>query len=179
MIPKNELGVIVLFAQECEEKGWSILEIDQSFPDAIIMEQSSGIAHQAEFEFCASNFRTHKHDLRNCDVIICWSNDWADCPITVWSLENWSDPHVVSVPLVEKENAQLNIDNGRLMSRIATLEASLAAAQKAISGVDEPEPYQCGDCPRVFATQQALNAHSRVHKGDNGKLPALTALVPA
>jgi len=33
------------------------------------------------------------------------------------------------------------------------------------------EPFTCGDCARSFATQQALNAHSRVHSGSNGKHP--------
>ena len=37
----------------------------------------------------------------------------------------------------------------------------------------EPEPYHCDECARGFATQQALNAHSRVHSRSNGKAPIM------
>jgi hypothetical protein len=36
-----------------------------------------------EFEFKSSDFKQHKHDPKDCDMIICWENDWNDCPLEV------------------------------------------------------------------------------------------------
>ena len=41
-----------------------------------------------EFEYKSSNFLIHGHDLLKCDIIVCWENDWNDCPIPIISLKN-------------------------------------------------------------------------------------------
>jgi len=41
-----------------------------------------------EFEFKASNFNEHGHDPDGCDFIVCWINDWPDCPITIIELKS-------------------------------------------------------------------------------------------
>jgi hypothetical protein len=40
-----------------------------------------------EFEFKASNFVEHGHDPAQCDFIVCWENDWPDCPLKVIELK--------------------------------------------------------------------------------------------
>ena len=40
-----------------------------------------------EFEYKASSFEQHGHDPERCDFIVCWENDWPDCPINVIELK--------------------------------------------------------------------------------------------
>ena len=40
-----------------------------------------------EFEFQARNFRAHGHDAAQCDLIICWDDNWPDCPLDVLELK--------------------------------------------------------------------------------------------
>jgi hypothetical protein len=40
-----------------------------------------------EFEYRASTFVRHRHDSRECDMIVCWENDWPGCPIEVLELK--------------------------------------------------------------------------------------------
>lgn len=70
--PENEVGVIVRFVQECPN---AIVSIQYKFPDAVIVNPDTGEKFTAEFEYKASNFILHGHDIRECDVIICWEND--------------------------------------------------------------------------------------------------------
>ena len=42
----------------------------------------------AEFEFRAKNFQLHGHDPVGCDVVICWENDWPECPMEVIELKD-------------------------------------------------------------------------------------------
>lgn len=84
--PENEQGVIYLFATQAEAHGYTVKAIGTRFPDAII--RKDGINYATEFEFLASNFVIHKHDPSACDLIICWKNDWLDCPIPVLVLSH-------------------------------------------------------------------------------------------
>ena len=55
------------------------------FPDLVIVTRT-GEQLRAEVETRSSNFRRHRHDVRQCDIIICWEHDWADCPLPVLSI---------------------------------------------------------------------------------------------
>ncbi|MCQ3973966.1 MAG: hypothetical protein DPW09_11015 [Anaerolineae bacterium] len=85
MIPRNEMGVIVLFTQEASAAGFEIVEIQSAFPDAII--KHKGQTYRAEFEYKSSNCIHHRHDPRLCDIVICWENDIPDAflPVIVLS----------------------------------------------------------------------------------------------
>ncbi len=88
MIPTNEQGVIVLFAQQVEKAGLEIVSVRTKFPDAIV--RKNGVEYRAEFEFQSSNFKAHKHDVRKCDIIICWKRDSKSIlPILALSEEDW------------------------------------------------------------------------------------------
>ena len=90
--PINEQGVVYLFGMVSRELGFYIEAIQQGFPDCegkYLHNAKKNLWAKAriEFEFKASNFQEHGHDLKQCDVIVCWINDWQDCPITVIELK--------------------------------------------------------------------------------------------
>ena len=80
------MGVVSLFAQYAQGLGFVIMEIQAPFPDATLYEISSGELVRAEFEFMARNFKSHGHDPDGCDLIICWENNWHECPLPVLEL---------------------------------------------------------------------------------------------
>lgn len=86
-IPTNEQGVIVAFAAQAQQAGWEFVSIGASFPDAVL--RKNGAEWRTEFEFRSSNFLDHKHDHRECDLVICWENDYEDNPLPTLAL---SDP---------------------------------------------------------------------------------------
>ena len=88
--PINEQGVILLFAALCHDLGFMIEGIRSSFPDSLLRRKNSKgtwNSCRAEFEFKSSSFKVHKHDPRQCDLIICWEHDWRDCPVEVVALK--------------------------------------------------------------------------------------------
>lgn len=90
---KNEQGVIVLFSQKADGAGFDIVNVHTEFPDAII--RKGGVEYRAEFEYQSSNFRAHKHDIRKCDVIICWVKDSESIlPILALSEKGWENMNI-------------------------------------------------------------------------------------
>jgi hypothetical protein len=88
--PINEQGVVLLFAAICYDIGFRIEGVRTKFPDALLIRKNDKGTFSkclAEFEFKASNYQIHKHPLKGCDLIICWENDWDDCPIEVLELK--------------------------------------------------------------------------------------------
>lgn len=92
--PENELGVIVLFAQQCEEAGFEILSIQAAFPDALI--RRGDVEYLVEFEYKSSNFYQHGHDSRAADLVICWQHN-RDCvlPVLALSEQGWQQQEIV------------------------------------------------------------------------------------
>lgn len=43
---------------------------------------------RVEFEFRSRNFQTHGHDPADCDVIVCWEDNWPECPLEVLELRS-------------------------------------------------------------------------------------------
>lgn len=89
--PINEQGVVLLFAALCYDLGFRIEAIRSKFPDALLIRRNSQGTFSkclAEFEFKSTNYQVHKHPIKGCDLIICWENDWQDCPIEVLELKN-------------------------------------------------------------------------------------------
>jgi len=90
--PVNELGVVYLFGMLSEELGFVVESVQAGFPDC---EAKRRLPHnhwqrvRIEFEFRSANFLAHGHDLSKCDLIVCWENDWIDCPIEVVSLKEF------------------------------------------------------------------------------------------
>jgi hypothetical protein len=105
MIPTNEQGVIIEFAKCAERYGYEILSIQESYPDAIV--RRNGVEYRTEFEFSASNFRQHKHDVRECDLVICWENDLHDFALPVLALADtdWGTIDIRLPSDIEREAA--------------------------------------------------------------------------
>ena len=94
--PVNEMGVVVLFGMAAEALGYVIDSVSAAFPDCtgkrLVVE--NGRAESArweavriEFEYRSRSFHYHRHDAAQCDVVICWEDDWPDCPIEVLALK--------------------------------------------------------------------------------------------
>lgn len=160
--PKNELGVIVLFAQSCRSRGLEIVSIQAQFPDAQISD-AEGHEYAAEFELFASHFYSHKHDPRHCDVIICWKNNTDSCALPVIELCNpdWAMvPQNILASETEKEAEYWKHRAGdaeRQLKRLKTLQEAWTSAQ------EEMGRFPCPLCDKIFETQNGLNAHQRVH----------------
>jgi hypothetical protein len=89
--PINEQGVIFLFGMICSDLGYVVEKLKSGFPDCEAKrELRPGIWQRVriEFEFRSRTFRTHGHDPQQCDVIVCWENNWPDCPIEVQELKS-------------------------------------------------------------------------------------------
>ena len=101
--PKNEMGVIVKFSQEMHLFGWDIVSIQSEYPDAIL--RKDGVEYAAEFEYKSSAFVAHRHDMRNVDIIVCWIDNFRDCPVPVIALSDqaWGDIQPIKVDPVMKE----------------------------------------------------------------------------
>jgi len=84
--PINEQGVVFLFSKISKDLGIEIEEIKQGFPDAIgRVKISRGYAKRSiEFEFKSSNY---DHLPKKCDILICWEDDWKDCPRDIHVIE--------------------------------------------------------------------------------------------
>jgi hypothetical protein len=87
--PQNELGVVFLFAHIAKKLQIRIEEIRPRFPDCIAFKRTGELEKRLriEFEFRSSNFRTHGHDTKECDCIVCWHHDWPDVPDSIQVIE--------------------------------------------------------------------------------------------
>jgi hypothetical protein len=87
--PVNEQGVVFLFGMICRELGYVVEIVKQGFPDCEAKRLiRPGIWQRVriEFEFQSRTFRSHGHDPDRCDLIVCWDDNWPDCPLEVLEL---------------------------------------------------------------------------------------------
>lgn len=88
--PINEQGVVLLFAAICNDLGFRIEGVRTKFPDALLIRKNNKGTFSkclAEFEYKASNYKIHEHPIKGCNLIICWENDWQNCPIEILELK--------------------------------------------------------------------------------------------
>jgi len=87
--PVNEMGVVFLFGWMAPQLGYVVHWLQSEFPDCEVMRR---VAHErcqllkGEFEYESRNFLKHMHDVKGCDLIICWRHNWPECPIEVLEL---------------------------------------------------------------------------------------------
>lgn len=87
--PTNEAGVMCLFASLATALGFTMLHIQQAFPDCHAFRRGQdGLWRivRIEFEFESRNFLAHGHDPKGCDLIVCWKHNWDSCPLEVVEL---------------------------------------------------------------------------------------------
>jgi hypothetical protein len=87
--PKNELGVVFIFASVAKKLGFHVEKIRPGFPDCLAYKKIGNKEKlvRIEFEFNSSNFKSHKHNSKNCDCIICWNHDWVGVPENIEVIE--------------------------------------------------------------------------------------------
>lgn len=83
-VPKNEINVRELFAQQASRLGYRIIESRATFPDYVLEHEGDKLFAEAEFR--TSSFLRHRHDLGRCDLILVWEHDLPWMPIPVLEL---------------------------------------------------------------------------------------------
>src|SRR5580658_8190256 len=81
--PVNEQGVVFLFGMLAKELGFLVEAMRTGYPDCEAKRQIGPGKWQRvriEFEYESRNFRDHGHPRDGCDVIVCWRDNWPDCP---------------------------------------------------------------------------------------------------
>ena len=87
--PTNELGVVFLFGAMVRDLGYVVTLLQAAFPDCEALRQVMEGKWQRlriEFEYESRNFLLHGHDVKGCDMIVCWKHNWPECPLEVLEL---------------------------------------------------------------------------------------------
>lgn len=90
--PGSEQEVVCLFGVLLQDLPWplAIDEIRTEYPDCLAQRVDTGQRLRIEFELHGSQFWSHGHDPDECDVVVCWYDNYEDWPagITVVELAN-------------------------------------------------------------------------------------------
>ncbi len=81
--PVNEAGVIYVFGMVAHQLRFVVLRMQSGFPDCEAMREVQPGRWQRvriEFEFESRNFVKHGHNKEECDLIVCWTHNWPECP---------------------------------------------------------------------------------------------------
>jgi len=87
--PTNEAGVLAAFACYARDLGLAIQRVQTAFPDIEAMREVGQNRCQRvliELEYESRNFLEHLHPITGCDLIVCWIDNWPDCPLEVIEL---------------------------------------------------------------------------------------------
>jgi len=87
--PTNEQGVLFVLGAVAPNLGLTITRVQIHFPDVEAMRevgpnQCQRVNYELEYE--SKNFLLHMHPLDGCDGIICWIDNWPECPLEVIEL---------------------------------------------------------------------------------------------
>jgi hypothetical protein len=81
--PTNEAGVMFAFGVLAGRLGFAVKRWQVAFPDCVAVREMAKGQWQdqnVEVEFESKNFLRHGHDPKKCDVIVCWTHNWPECP---------------------------------------------------------------------------------------------------
>lgn len=80
--PRNELGVVFLFAHLAKRFRVKVEKIQPQFPDCIGYVKTGGGEKpiRIEFEYKSKNFLEHKHKHSKVDWVVCWEHNWPGIP---------------------------------------------------------------------------------------------------
>lgn len=89
--PSCEQEVVALFFLLLPhlKRAFAMEEVGTGFPDCKVYERSEAGEWEAkamEFETRSRDFEAHGHDPAECDLIVCWQDNWPQCPIEVIEL---------------------------------------------------------------------------------------------
>jgi hypothetical protein len=108
--PTNEAGVLYLFGAMSERLGFLMLLVQAGFPDCEAMRVVGENRLQPvkiEVEYQSRNFLKHMHDLKGCDMIVCWEHNWPECPLEVLELKTLVSTRQ-TLPLIHTDNTDQN-----------------------------------------------------------------------
>ena len=75
--------MLFLFGSLAVELGFMVTSLQAAFPDCQAMRRVEGGKWQPiwiEFEYESRNFMKHMHDVKGCDLIVCWEHNWPESP---------------------------------------------------------------------------------------------------
>jgi hypothetical protein len=81
--PVNEAGVLFLFALMARQLGFIVESLRAGFPDCEakrLVGPGEWQTVRIEFEYESRNFNYHRHKPEECDMIVCWTHNWPECP---------------------------------------------------------------------------------------------------
>lgn len=75
--PVNEQGVVFLFGRILDDLNMYIEEVRTKYPDCVARRYTGRGWERVyiEFEYLSSNFIEHRHDPKECDIIVCWEDN--------------------------------------------------------------------------------------------------------
>jgi hypothetical protein len=88
--PINEAGVLFAFGVLARRLGFVVKRWQAEFPDCVAVREMAKGQWQdqnVELEMYSRNSVAHKHDPKQCDVIVCWIHNWPECPETIEVIE--------------------------------------------------------------------------------------------
>lgn len=91
--PTYENEVVSLFSVVADELGFEIVCQRPAFPDCEarrLVDKGRQRYKKCliEFELRSSDFKRHGHPPSGCDLVICWTHDWNECPVPVLELSS-------------------------------------------------------------------------------------------
>ncbi|GEM_PF-4251669 len=87
--PSDKLGTMIMFTRILDELGFYIEEIIPENQRMILRrELENGFLEKVEtaFTFISSEARRNGY-LEGCDLLVCWKDDWGECPVEVLELK--------------------------------------------------------------------------------------------
>jgi hypothetical protein len=117
--PVNENGVIFLFGKVAADLNMYVETIRPGYPDCVAKRyigKGKWEELRIEFEFRSSDFVRHQHLPGDCDAIVCWINDWTDCPEKIEIVELQAIIPQLENPVMEEpdkvtELSEHNVDD--------------------------------------------------------------------
>jgi len=71
-----------------EEDRFDKIIFRTQYPDAELIKGDKKI--RIEFELESRDFKTHAHEEKECDLVVCWVHNWENCPLKVFELQSLS-----------------------------------------------------------------------------------------
>jgi len=71
-----------------EEDRFDKINFRTQYPDAELIKGDKKI--RIEFELESRDFKTHSHEEKECDLVICWVHNWENCSLKVFELQSLS-----------------------------------------------------------------------------------------
>jgi hypothetical protein len=92
--PINEHGVVFLFGMVARDLDFVVEGVRAGYPDCQakrrVISKKGEVWEPVliEFEFLSRNFHEHGHPPAGCDLIVCWEDNWPECPVEVLGLRS-------------------------------------------------------------------------------------------